>query len=781
MFGIGIRYLMGWAMAAADGAKKEAPEWPPHPDRVFMALAAAWFESGQAQVEGEALRWLEQLSPPCLRASECRPRQLVTHFVPVNDTSTPFEDEKKGRLAMPSGDLPLGRPRRPRSFPVAIPFDPEVHLIWTEDIPATHRVALENLCRSVGNIGHSASLVQVWVDPSPPAATLIPVQGMASHRLRVFGPGRLDDLERCLNRAAWVDFHDRKAAIAAASGKEPDIYVPVHPRRYPWDDLPDVLLLATESQVKQHPDYQAAKAGDAAAAARLVRGLVTAEGFSAARSLIATACPNGTPVLASAHAYERSGVNAIPAALAELLSERLGVAFEESLVQINVVAHTGADGYGRLARQAGFDGPVTPGRDYILVDDFVGQGGTLANLRGHIMAGGGRVAGAIVLTGKPYSITLVPNQEQLDELRKRHGRTLESWWKRHFGHPFDHLTQSEARYLAHSPDADTIRDRLAAAEQGGGRPRDAGSAGRRPSLKDLKAEQASRYPDGAPVSLRPVPASWQGYGLADQPNQPVPRTGVFDPRLVVLTLRGRRLALPATLKLTQALRGALLAACPEPIPEWVSGHDERGRASANPHIAFLPLPFAGGEHGDGRLLGVALALPQDLEPTEAARVLEPWLRDADNGLPTRVKLFAGQWLECHAELETRERPPQTLRAATWTTACQRWASVTPVVLDRHFDGKDKWEQAAESVKTACERIGLPRPAEVLLHPVSLFRGVPRSNEFPPITRKSDGGRMHHSHAVLVFDEPVEGPVLIGAGRFRGYGLCRPLPQGGGHE
>jgi len=47
MFGFGIRYLMGWAMAAADGAKKERAEWPPHPDRIFMALAAAWFETGQ--------------------------------------------------------------------------------------------------------------------------------------------------------------------------------------------------------------------------------------------------------------------------------------------------------------------------------------------------------------------------------------------------------------------------------------------------------------------------------------------------------------------------------------------------------------------------------------------------------------------------------------------------------------------------------------------------------------------------------------------------------------
>ena len=55
MFGLAIRYLNGWSMAAADGAKKERPEWPPHPDRVFMALAAAWFETGQDEEEGLSL------------------------------------------------------------------------------------------------------------------------------------------------------------------------------------------------------------------------------------------------------------------------------------------------------------------------------------------------------------------------------------------------------------------------------------------------------------------------------------------------------------------------------------------------------------------------------------------------------------------------------------------------------------------------------------------------------------------------------------------------------
>jgi CRISPR-associated protein Csb2 len=194
----------------------------------------------------------------------------------------------------------------------------------------------------------------------------------------------------------------------------------------------------------------------------------------------------------------------------------------------------------------------------------------------------------------------------------------------------------------------------------------------------------------------------------------------------------------------------------------------------------LPLPFTGHEHADGRLMGVALALPRGIDTLQAAHCLGPLLHD-EHGLSRRYKLFAGQWLECTVELETRETPPTSLRAEAWTQPSRTWASVTPVVLDRHFDGKDKWERAAKIVKDACERIGLPRPIEVLLHPVSLIEGVPHTREFPHLTRKKDGGRMHHCHVVIVFETEVAGPVVIGAGRFRGYGLCRPMDKRTAHD
>ena len=99
----------------------------------------------------------------------------------------------------------------------------------------------------------------------------------------------------------------------------------------------------------------------------------------------------------------------------------------------------------------------------VLLDDFIGQGGTLANLRGWVETSGATVIGAVGLTGKAYSAVLNPSREQLHALRQKHGTALEQWWRERFGHAFDCLTQSEARYLTHAPNIGTIRNRIAAA------------------------------------------------------------------------------------------------------------------------------------------------------------------------------------------------------------------------------------------------------------------------------------------------------------------------------
>ncbi|MDE0480834.1 MAG: type I-U CRISPR-associated protein Csb2 [Gammaproteobacteria bacterium] len=780
MSAIAIRYLNGWAMAAADGAKKELAEWPPHPDRVFMALAAAWFETGEDADEGAALRWLEDQYPPAIAASDVDRREVLTNFVPVNDT--------RASKAKPAGSdlgnlkdrgldlLPEFRSRQPRSFPVAIPHDPIVHFIWMDCLPPEHKTALERLLTKVTHVGHSASLVQAWIADHAPAPRWKPANGLTKHRLRVPHTGRLDSLKQQLNRDDFLAFHDLLGEIGDIKEALKAIKA-AQPQRTDWEGFPDVLILKEESAVKGHPLFPDAKRGNPAAAAAMLKDLLSLDDLERIRQLARTCPVENKPVLAAVHAWEK-GLNAIPSALADWLGDEIGCTHEDQIVQTNVVWHTGADGYSRLARQALFDGPVEKGRSYILVDDFVGQGGTLANLKGYISSKGGHVAAAVVLTGKRYSAKLSLSESTLHELRRTHGADLERWWKDRFGHSFDRLTESEARYLARSPDADRIRDRIVAAERQGNSSRhEASPKEQRQRLKQLEAELKDRFPNGTPPSQRPAIGLWRGYGPVETPDVTETSPNHFDPNLIVLRMSGKGITLPGTFRLTGALRGALLKFCPmQPPPEWLTGHTSDGRPSRKPHLALLPLPFVGSEHADGRILGIALALPRELEERGVADCLTQFLYD-ETGLTVVRRLFDGEWLECEVEQETREQPPLALCAERWTRRSRTWASVTPVVLDRHYDGKDRWQRAAEDVKKACERIGLPAPKEVMLHPVSLAEGVPHARKFPCMTRKSDGGIRNHSHAVLVFDQPVAGPVMIGAGRFRGYGMCLPMDQG----
>lgn len=229
--------------------------------------------------------------------------------------------------------------------------------------------------------------------------------------------------------------------------------------RVPLRGFPDVVLHAEELSVKRHPQYQAAKAGDITAADLLVAELASEDRLEELRACLQEHIVELVPI----HALESAGVNEIPAALAKCLSAWLEAPINKSIVQTNTVGHTGASGFERLAKQALFAGEVTPQQRYLVVDDFVGQGGTLANLIGFIASRGGQVVTATVLTDKPYSAKLAPDDSLIQALREKHGQEFEDWWRRTLGFGYDSLIRSEARYLENSPDAHTIRDRLIAA------------------------------------------------------------------------------------------------------------------------------------------------------------------------------------------------------------------------------------------------------------------------------------------------------------------------------
>lgn len=221
---------------------------------------------------------------------------------------------------------------------------------------------------------------------------------------------------------------------------------------------------------------------------------------------------------------------------------------------------------------------------------------------------------------------------------------------------------------------------------------------------------------------------------------------------------------------------------PDAAPAWVSGHQADGSPLAVPHLAALPLLDAGSEWSQGRLMGIALALPRALEhiagPEEEGlfRALSRLNTHGPDSLEISLRLPGG-----HTWRLRREAMPdaKSLRPDRYVDEARIWASVTPIALDRH----PKVEGEIEAiVALACERIGLPQPIRVVAGKQAAIRGAPsaRSGASAPewtgwrLPAPLTGRRL--THAVVEFAQPVAGPVLLGAGRFVGLGLCLPLRE-----
>ncbi len=288
-----------------------------------------------------------------------------------------------------------------------------------------------------------------------------------------------------------------------------------------------------------------------------------------------------------------------------------------------------------------------------------------------------------------------------------------------------------------------------------------------------------------PASRRPVLSMTQAYhrtdgGSADA--QSPTASSVFDDALLVLDKReGPALGLESTWQLLTALRGAIEKNA-EPTPEWVSGHQPDGRPSEQPHLALLPLGFVGSEYADGHLLGVAMAFPRSVPLEERGKLVGKLLYDA-TGRAKDLRLTLGKLGVWTLREEERPSPPIALRSATWTGPAKLWASISPVVLDRHPKADPRKDRSAflaevaAIVSASCERIGLPAPVEIDIDKTSWHRGTPRAKPgpdgYPLMPQRPGGPNRRQVHVWLRFAEPVLGPVMLGAGRYRGYGFCKP--------
>lgn len=233
-------------------------------------------------------------------------------------------------------------------------------------------------------------------------------------------------------------------------------------------------------------------------------------------------------------------------------------------------------------------------------------------------------------------------------------------------------------------------------------------------------------------------------------------------------------------------------------PPWVSGHAPDGSALATPHLAAVPLLDVGWTWSQGRLMGLALVLPRATEAAARrgrdpdATLIAPESKEAMEAEAGLLRALVQMNSNGSGRLELTLRLPggvvwtiarqpdasaASLRPERYLGSARLWASVTPIALDRH----PKAERDVElSIAAACERIGLAKPSKIVAGKHSAISAAVSafvSARAPTWTgwrlpASLSGRRL--SHATFEFTEPVTGPVILGAGRFAGLGLCIPL-------
>ena len=336
------------------------------------------------------------------------------------------------------------------------------------------------------------------------------------------------------------------------------------------------------------------------------------------------------------------------------------------------------------------------------------------------------------------------------------------------------------------------------------------------------------------VEPRVLPATFVRYREGAPGTRAASPHTVFDPELIVLEVDDRASAVASRLEATSSprpadestptvlgpvlttaaaaglarvLRAALMRAADQPVAEALSGHGPAGGPSERPHMAIVPLAAVWHQHANGAVLGVAIVLPRELPSDDRGRILRAISALERQGEARLAALGnAAASADAHALVGDGDRPPIVLhlgaagllvarrdpwrqsprasvRPAAWTRPAYQWASVTPVALDRNpgdLHAADPAQRAAAfaaaraSVVASVTRIGLPDPLEVDVVRSCVLPGTIKPSRFPRFPLGDHKPQRVLVHVRLVFASPVQGPILLGAGRYQGVGLCAPV-------
>jgi CRISPR-associated protein Csb2 len=246
----------------------------------------------------------------------------------------------------------------------------------------------------------------------------------------------------------------------------------------------------------------------------------------------------------------------------------------------------------------------------------------------------------------------------------------------------------------------------------------------------------------------------------DEPEAPSPAAAIGErPVLALLRLSGgSRPGIREAVAVGEAVRAALQArygaAHDDAASPALSGRDPGGaRRDNHRHAHYLSLADAEGR----RIDRVAVWVPEGLGPGEVAalaglRELQaPWLREA---LPIALAALGD---------------PAEMRLPALLGPARRWRSLTPFGLPRHpkTRGGRLVEGPVQQIRAELARRGFSEP-----HSIELVRG-PWLEFRRTRVRVSRLQASHATGAEIVFEEPLLGPLAIGALSHFGLGLFTP--------
>lgn len=225
--------------------------------------------------------------------------------------------------------------------------------------------------------------------------------------------------------------------------------------RAPWEgDFPDVFVnckwKSPDAKVvclADHALYTAAKGQrDMDAALRLLDDLVIEKTVVNLRELEKRY--GGKPKLIAPSAQVSESNNALAIGYANWLGHELGWPVDENVFQMKDFSKDKLDGWVRVAHRSTFYGEIDKKDPYVIVDDVITLGGTLADLRSFIIGKGGRVIGMSTIASRDGNdVRIRLDTDTQAKLEKSYGSDLAKFCHELLG--FDHrgFTSPEAGRL----------------------------------------------------------------------------------------------------------------------------------------------------------------------------------------------------------------------------------------------------------------------------------------------------------------------------------------------